>query len=136
MNSLAVNSSVSNPLRLEGNTFVVSILPPQRWFLIHYGWRGTRSRLRRLPATGLFLIHYGWRGTCFVWVRLLFSPLVSNPLRLEGNCPNMPICNKVRWFLIHYGWRGTIEISNQDWRNFVFLIHYGWRGTRFGAILI
>ena len=25
--------------------------------------------------------------------------------------------------------RKMIEISNQDWRNFVFLIHYGWRGT-------
>ena len=67
-------------------------------FLIHYGWRGTQPQGGyRQPGPG-FLIHYGWRGTGTASSLITIRPIVSNPLRLEGD----PMS---RGFLrnVHYG---------------------------------
>ena len=83
--SKARASSVSNPLRLEGNA------------------SASPSRIRCTPVSNPLRLEGNehWPP----WPPL--AAAVSNPLRLEGNASSGTTEDPTPQFLIHYGWRGT-----------------------------
>ena len=69
----------------RGTIAAISLRLSRCLFLIHYGWRGTFRDFSHFRFDRSFLIHYGWRGTKTIDFPIPSIPVVSNPLRLEGN---------------------------------------------------